>query len=66
MFLLKYIEGRNLKNEDRIFIEINLLMETFNVNVAELLLNLPVFNYAVKYPLTTPAFAGLVDQRHGF
>ena len=59
MFLLKYIKGNKPKNDDRIFIEINLLMETFIVNVDELLLNLPVFNYAVKYPLTTPAFGGL-------
>jgi|KBSSwiStaDraftv2_1062776.scaffolds.fasta_scaffold57781_2 hypothetical protein len=46
MFLLKYIKGNKPKNDDRIFIEINLLMETFIVNVDELLLNLPLFNYA--------------------
>jgi hypothetical protein len=46
MFLLKYIKGHKPKNDDRIFIEINLLMETFIVNVDELLLNLPLFNYA--------------------
>ena len=46
MFLLKYIKGNKPKNDDRIFIGINLLMETFIVNVDELLLNLPLFNYA--------------------
>ena len=60
MFLLKYIEDNKPKKDDRIFIEINLLMGTLIVNVDELLLNLPVFNYAEKYPLTTPAFGGLV------
>jgi len=47
MFLLKYIKGNKPKNDDRIFIEINLLMGSFSVNVDELLLNLPFFNYAL-------------------
>jgi len=42
MFLLKYIKGNKPKNDDRIFIEINLLMGSILVNVDELLLNFPV------------------------
>jgi len=45
VFIETYCRQKS-KTDDRIFIEINLLMETFIVNVDELLLNLPLFNYA--------------------
>ena len=48
--------GQVTGNKDQIFIEINLLMETFIVNVDELLLNFPVFNYSEKYQLLNTIF----------
>ena len=66
MFLLKEIDTIKLKKEGLIFIEIDLLMETFCVNVTELFLTYLFLIMLWNTRLWTPVFADKVDQRHGF
>ncbi len=50
----------------RSFDENDWLMELVIVNIVEVLRNLPVFNYAVKYVAMNKSFAISVHHRHGF